>query len=101
MGKQLEYQKKAVGVRGKEKLYQNDTTSTSTRQTIAQQHRVGEATVARNMRFARNVDAIAAAAGEDARTAILARDVKMTPLQPLRLKALRFVTGYMSLVLSL
>jgi hypothetical protein len=64
IGKQLEYQKKGVGG----PRYQNDTLLPKTRQTIAKQHHVGEATVERNARFAHNVDAIAAsAAGDEAR----------------------------------
>jgi hypothetical protein len=78
MGKQLEYQKKSAKRDGQGRYatdapsYQNGTSVTSdekayqrgtvyTRQTIAKQHGVGEQTVERNARFARNVDIIAAA----------------------------------------
>jgi protein gp37 len=60
----------------KKKLDQTDPVSTSQR--IAKQHSVGEATVRRDAQFTRAVDAIAGAAGNGARKAILSRDVKMT-----------------------
>ncbi len=49
-----------------------------TRETIAKQHHVSQQTVANAAKFTRAIDAIADAAGNGARKAILSRDVKMT-----------------------
>ena len=59
-----------------------------TRERIAQQHKVSTKTVERAAKFARAVDAIADAAGDGARKAILKRDVKIGRQQVQRLTAL-------------
>ena len=55
---------------------QNGTLKTAQR--IAQQHHVSETTIHRDVKFGRAVDAIADAAGDDAKEAILRGDVKIT-----------------------
>ena len=58
------------GTRGKN--HQNDV---STAQKIANELKVGKATVERDAKFAKAIDSIAETAGEEARTAILKRQV--------------------------
>jgi hypothetical protein len=80
------YAKEPAGGSPKKKLGQNDPVRTSQR--IAKQHSVGEATVRRAAKFTRAIDAIADAAGNGARKAILKRDVKIGRQQVQRLTAL-------------
>lgn len=84
--KQYEYRKKPEG-RPKGELDQNGLVSqpkqnkqdvVSTRQAVAKEHGVGEQTIERDVRYARDIDAIAAAAGDDAKNAILTGKVRMT-----------------------
>ncbi len=49
-----------------------------TRDKLAQQYHVSKSTIERDSKFAKAIDAIADAAGDGARKAILSRDVKMT-----------------------
>jgi protein gp37 len=73
-GKQYEWGKQKHG--GDRASGQNAHLKTS--QQIAKQHHVDESTIRRNAKFAQNVDAIASAAGDDAKDAILRGDVKIT-----------------------
>ncbi len=75
-GKEYEYAKKPEG----RPLSGNGVkvTPLRTRESLATQHHVGTKTIERDGQFARAMDAIAAAAGEDAKNAILAHDVKVT-----------------------
>lgn len=74
-GKQYELTKKPEAGRPKGKLSHNATISTKA--TIASQHKVDPATIMRDAKYARAVDAITHVAGDEARRAILDRDANI------------------------
>jgi len=80
-GKQGEQEKKVVRNKDGVNQYtvvkdQNDPKPDTVAAKLAEQHKVGEATIKRDMAFARNVDTVAAAVPE-AKQALLARDAKV------------------------
>lgn len=78
-GKRYEAEKRQDGGHGDQKSgYQNDTPIRDTAERIAQDVGVSAPTIKRAAAFARNVDAIADAAGDDAREAILSGEIKLT-----------------------
>jgi hypothetical protein len=94
--KLLEYQKKPV-VRDDKGHYtapggQNDLPG-KTALSIAQQHRVSESTVKRDAQYGRAVDTIAAAAGKDAKKAILTHAVKMTRQETRQFAGIEGIAG--------
>jgi hypothetical protein len=76
-GKQYEMQKRQ-GKRTDLTSHHSDGKSQDTAQVLADQHKVGKATIERDGAYARAVDTIAAAVGPEARQAILARQTKVT-----------------------
>lgn len=88
-GKRYEAEKKPLGGdrTGEGAVDQNDPLSTAER--LAQEYQVGSATIKRDERFAKAVDAIVENCGDEARNLILSRDAGLTRGQVARLAKMK------------